>query len=169
MENLLKLNFDALLKLKGINLETSVYIKVVLILFSFAKYVCSHEMLILSIKVSFLHFQAFKTFSMLPNLSLKFNLSASGVLYAKKTASAQIGSCGQLKLKCVSCLSFQRPSHKASVFDVLICKPEIEANFSSIFSECVIESRSRTKTSAPLVGLGGLFQDLGMCPGIGQC
>ena len=43
-------------------------------------------------------------------------------------------------------LSFQRPSHKASVFDVLICNPEIEANFFRIFSKCVIESRSRTKT-----------------------
>ena len=49
-------------------------------------------------------------------------------------------------MKGVSSLSFQRPSHKASVFDVLICKPEIEANFSSLINKCDIESRSRTIT-----------------------
>ena len=66
-------------------------------------------MLILPINVSFLHFQTFKTFSMLRILSSKFNLSALGESYEKKTPSAQIGSCGQLKLT----------NHIASVFDVL--------------------------------------------------
>ena len=32
------------------------------------------------------------------------------------------------------------------VLDVLICRREVEANFYSIFSKCVVESRSRTKT-----------------------
>lgn len=51
-------------------------------------------MFILRINVSFLDFQAFKTFSMLRNLSPKFYFSSSGVLYEKKkTPSAQIGSC----------------------------------------------------------------------------
>ena len=46
LENLLKLNFHVLLiKLKRINLETSVHIWVVLILFFVAKHVFSHEMI----------------------------------------------------------------------------------------------------------------------------
>ena len=97
-------------------------------------------MLIFPIKVSFLHFQMFKTFSILRNLS------AFSVLYEKKTPSAQIGSYGQPKLKGVSCLSFQLPSHKASVLEVLTCKPEIDLNFSSMFSKCWIETVSLTKT-----------------------
>ena len=88
----------------------------------------------------------FNTFSMLRNLSWKFNLSALSVLYEKKTPSAQMGSSGHLKLKGVSRLSFQQPSHKASVLEVLTCKPEIDLNFSSIFSRCKIESVSLTKT-----------------------
>ena len=57
-----------------------------------------------------------------------------------------MGSSGHLKLKGVSRLSFQQPSHKASVLEVLTCKPEIDLNFSSIFSRCKIESVSLTKT-----------------------
>ena len=43
LENLVKFKIHVLLKLKRINLETSVYIK--LFLFFFRKYVCSHEMI----------------------------------------------------------------------------------------------------------------------------
>ena len=45
LEKLPKLNFHVLLELKRMNLETTVYIYVVLILFCFAKYVCSYEMI----------------------------------------------------------------------------------------------------------------------------
>ena len=48
LENLMKLNFHVVLKLKRINLVTSVYLHVVLILFFFAQYVCSHEMISMS-------------------------------------------------------------------------------------------------------------------------
>ena len=78
----------------------------------------------------------------------KFNLSALSVLYEKKTPSGQMGSSGHLKLKGrVSRLAFQQPSHKAPVLEVLTCKPEIDLNFSSIFSRCEIESVSLTKTA----------------------
>ena len=98
------------------------------------------------INVSFLHFQTFSTLSMLRNLSSKFNLSALALSYEKKTPNAQIGSSGHLKLKGVSCLSFQQPSHIASVFDVLTCRPDMDLNYSSMFSSCKIESVSCTKT-----------------------
>ena len=102
-------------------------------------------LLILPINVSVLHFQTFKTFSMLRILSSKFNLSALRESYEKKTPSTQIGSSGQLKLKGVSCPSFQQPNHIALVFDILTCKPEVDANFSSKSSKCPIELRSLTK------------------------
>ena len=71
-------------------------------------------MLILPINVRFLHFHTFKTFFKLRSLSPKFNLSALGGSYEKKTPNAQIGSCRQLKLKGVFCLSYQQPNHIAS-------------------------------------------------------
>ena len=45
--------------------------------------------------------------------------------------SAQIGSFGHLKLKGVCVLSLQRPSHIASVLEVLISSPDIDLNSSS--------------------------------------
>ena len=61
-----------------------------------------------------LHFHTFKTFFMLRSLSPKFNLSALGGSDEKKTPSAQISFCRQLKLNGVSCLSYQQPNHIAS-------------------------------------------------------
>ena len=52
--------------------------------------------------------------------------------------SAQIGSFGHLKLKGVCVLSLQRPSHIASVLEVLISSPDIDLNSSSSLKSCSI-------------------------------
>ena len=93
---------------------------------------------------------------MLRNLSLKFNLLALALSHEKKTPNVQIGSSGHLKLKGVSRLSFQQPSHIASVFEVLTCRHDMDLNFSSICSSCKINSVSCTKNSG-VVRIHGNF------------
>ena len=56
--------------------------------------------------------------------------------------SAQMGSFGHLKLKGVCVLSLQRPSHIASVLEVLISSPDIDLNSSSSLKTFSTDSSS---------------------------
>ena len=60
--------------------------------------------------------------------------------------SAQIGSFGHLKLKGVCVLSLQRPSHIASVLEVLISNPDIDLNSSSSLKTFSTDSSSLRNT-----------------------
>ena len=101
---------------------------------------------ILPSRVSFLRLQPLRVFSSLFIFSSKCSLFACSVLYEKYMPRTQMGSFGLLKLKGMCVSSLQRPSHIASVLEVLISSPDIDLNSSSSLKSCSTDSSSLRNT-----------------------